>query len=62
MLHLRDKVVNYENEHDTLRLHNINLQKQIEMGLENFALENKKYQNAKLEVSVNIKYLLINFI
>ena len=50
VLHLRDKVVNYENDNDTLKLQNINLQKQIQKLVENLASESKKYETAKYEV------------
>lgn len=54
VLHLRDKVVNFENENTSIKLQNINLQKQIDKQIENLATECKKHESTKFEVFLYI--------
>jgi chromosome segregation ATPase len=50
VIHLRDKVVSFENENTSVKLQNLNLQKQIEGLIDTVATENRKYEITKLEV------------
>lgn len=61
VMHLRDKVVCFENENTSVRLQNLNLQKQVEGLIDAVATENRKYEITKLEVKLRLNHLLIIF-
>jgi chromosome segregation ATPase len=59
VIHLRDKVVSFENENTSVKLQNLNLQKQIEGLIDTVATENRKYEITKLEVKIIFKKIKI---